>query len=448
MTPALTCAVEQRPSARQRLRDAKNYYCYYGADRVSELSKFDVVILHVPAATPQVVRQLKQLGVVTIGYISVGADESVRVGNGKGPGGKASWYFDKNNDNAPDIDPVWKSPWANTADPAWREDRVREAHRLVEECGFNGIFLDTTDNVSIYPEMFDGMVQLIESFRRELPDAPIIMNQSWELLKRCAGTVDGVMLEGFTTSYDFEKKSYRRNPSNWDDNGLRMVKKYVLPVRKQHDLQVVVLDYCKPTDQELIQAAADRAASFGFLHCVAPVELDDVYHYNVTAKTDPKYLKAQATPESLAITLDSPRNGFPAGTQVVPSGAFGGYSVAPIVDGLEDRSKLDWSKVAWASAEDGEPAWLEIRFPKETTGGSLVVEWETGHASRAFSVQTNNAPDGQWSTVCDNSPNRDQTSVIALPPKEYRFIRIIQQPGGGSENRPDLMWVSRLKFKP
>src|SRR3954470_17029202 len=75
-------------TARQRVRDAKSYYCYYGPDRVAELSKYDVVILHTPAATPEIMRQLKEKGIVTIGYISCGSDEFVRDGDGTGPGGK------------------------------------------------------------------------------------------------------------------------------------------------------------------------------------------------------------------------------------------------------------------------------------------------------------------------------------------------------------------------
>src|SRR3954453_5773528 len=151
--------------ARQRVRDARSYDCYYGPGRVDELSKYDLVILHTPAATPEVVRQLKERGVVTIGYISCGADESVRDGDGTGPGGKASWYFDKDHDGKPDVDVIWKSPWVNINDPKWHADRVAEARRLVRDAGFDGIFLDTVDNVSVYPEMFDGMVEIIEDFR-------------------------------------------------------------------------------------------------------------------------------------------------------------------------------------------------------------------------------------------------------------------------------------------
>jgi len=197
---------------------------------------------------------------------------------------------------------------------------------------------------------------------------------------------------------------------------------------------------------DLIQAGADRAASFGFIHCTSTVRLDEIYHYKVTPQPDPKYLKPQTTPESMSVTLDSLRNGFPAGTVVVPSGCFGGYTVAPIVDGIDDRSKLHWSQSCWASAEDGEPAWLEIRLREPRDGGELLIVWENGHASRAFDVRAKELSDSAWREVKRTTDNTASQCTIALPGK-YQFIRITQQPGGGSGKRPDLMWVSQLKLK-
>jgi hypothetical protein len=453
-TPALCSAIEPAPAradkdlpSRQRVREAKSYYCYYGPDRAAELSRYDVVILHTPAATPEVVKQLKDAGVVTIGYITCGEDlPPARKGDGTGPGGFASWYFDKDGDNQPDAHPIWKAPFANAADPKWRADRVAEAKRLVEEVGFDGIFLDTVDDVTIYPETFDGMAQLIHDFRRALPAAPIVMNQSWELMRKVAPAIDGVMLEGFSTSYDFENKRHRRNPPSWDDDGLSRVKKYIVPLREQHPLQVFVLDYADPSATEMIQLAKDRAATFGFLHCVAPMRLDEIYTVNAVGKADPKWWEKQATPATLSITLDASRNGFPAGTKIVPSSCFGGYTVAPVVDGIADRESLDWSRAAWASAEDGEPQWIEIHFPEPRSRGRLRIDWQSGHASRTFGVQTKASDDGTWADVMRVRDNRDASNFVSLPANPLTVIRIVQEPGGGSVERPNLMWVAQVSI--
>jgi hypothetical protein len=444
-----TAGAGELSAARQRVREAKNYYCYYGVDRAGELEKFDVVILHTPAATPELVKRLKSKDVVTIGYITCGEDlPPPRKGDGSGPGGMASWYFDKDNDRKPDMHPIWKSPFANAADPKWREDRIKEARRLMEEVGFDGIFLDTVDDVTIYPETFDGMVELIRDFRMALPNAPIIMNQSWELLLKTAPEIDGLMLEGFSTSYDFDAKSYRRNPPSWDDSGLANVKKYIVPTRAKHPFQVVVLDYARPQQKDLIQAAADRAATFGFLHCAAPVTLDDIYDTGITGRPNQKWWERQTTPESLAYTLDQTRNGFPAGTKILPSSLFPGYGVAAIVDGVEDRSKLHWTVSAWASAEVGEDESLEIRLPQARRGGTLQIDFNDSHASRAFVLQTRASKDSPWQDVRKFDDNRDDIRNTTLPSEPYEAIRVLQHPGGGSALRPNLIWISQLRLIP
>src|SRR5256885_6895932 len=147
---------------------------------------------------------LNARGVVTIGYISVGEDEQLRVGNGKGPGGKASWYFDRDKDGRPDMNDIWKSVYANAADPAWRADRIAEAHRLVNEYGYQGFFLDTIEVPDIFPESRPGMLQLVQELRREFPDKVIVANRAFSLLKEpgVSGNIDGILFESFSSHYD------------------------------------------------------------------------------------------------------------------------------------------------------------------------------------------------------------------------------------------------------
>ena len=147
-------------------------------------------------------------------------------------------------------------------------------------------------------------------------------------------------------------------------------------------------------------------------------------------------------------TLAAPANGFPAGTKLLPSGTFAGYTVEPLVDGVADRDALPWNRRAWASGEDGAAAWLEARLPAPRTGGTLEIDWndEDGLTpSRAFTVEAAD-PSGAWSTVADVTGNDASTSSIALPATPYAAVRITQQPGGGSDSRPDLMWVAQLRL--
>ncbi len=64
----------RRAPPRQRFRDAKSFYTYYGAGKVAELSRYDVAILHTPQMPSAEVKRLSELGVVTIGYLTIGED--------------------------------------------------------------------------------------------------------------------------------------------------------------------------------------------------------------------------------------------------------------------------------------------------------------------------------------------------------------------------------------
>ena len=436
--------------ARQRVKEAKSYYCYYGANKVEELSHYDIAILHTPAATRQSVQRLKDVGVVTIGYITVGEDHTVRKGDGLGPGGSASWYFDKDNDGAPDRNGIWNSYYANPNNPAWRADRVEEARRLIEDVGFDGIFLDTLDTVQLYPGTDEGMIQLVRDFRDRFPEAPIVLNQGYSLLPRLAPICDAMMLESFTTTFDFASQQYVVNYPSSMDAHLRRVNQEILPVIKEHPLRVLILDYALEYQTERIQMAADRATTLGFLFAAAPIYLDQVYANTVTGRYDERWLHKQATPENLSITLEKPANGFPAGTQILPSGSYAGYRVDAVVDEVEDRSTLHWSRAAWASAEDGEEAWLEFRFPRPRTGGQLQIQFhaENGkrYPSHNYRVEIRGDKSSNWTEIAHVVANEAMTVAHALPRTPYAVVRIHQSPTGGSLERPNLLWISQVRL--
>lgn len=438
-------------SARRRVAESESFYCYYGSGKVNALSHYDVVILHSPQMAVEDIAALKALGVVTIGYITVGEDDEKRVGDGTGPAGLASWYFDRNGDGEPDRNAIWNSWYANANDPNWRADRVKEAKRLVNEEGYDGIFLDTLDTAQLYPETADGMVQLVADLREALPDSPIILNQGFKLFDRLAPMADGLMLESFTATFDFQSQQYMLNYESSLDAHTRNVNKNLQPVLETHPMPIFVLDYARPDDREAIQTAADRAASFGYQFAAAPIYLDEVYVNDIVGEPDPKWLKMQATPESMSVVLAEPANGFPAGTKLVPSSCFAGYTVAAIVDGVEDRSGLHWTKAAWASSEDTGQTWLSVELPTPTAGGELVITWavDSGetHVSRDYVIEVQR--DGQWSAVASaNGDSQAPVSRHPLPNEPFDAVRIVQPDGGGSVQRPGLMWIGQLALDP
>ncbi len=278
-TPAAAPRDDKAP-IRHRMRGVRTYACFYGGGQIDKLGRYDLAILHPQSQTAAQIASLKKYGTIAIGYLSVGEDDVLRLGNGKGPGQYASWYFDRDGDDRPDRNVVWKSYFANAADPAWRKDRVDRARELINDFGFQGIFLDTIDTVDLYPESRDGMVDLVRELRREFPHIAIVLNNGFTLLPRLAPMSDGLMIESFTSSYDRERQSYfERNVQTlqWLD---RAVEEKVRPMVARYGFPVLALDYCRPDQSDLIEKGRQRAGRLKFLHAVAPYRLDELYELN------------------------------------------------------------------------------------------------------------------------------------------------------------------------
>jgi hypothetical protein len=431
---------------RERFAQAKSFYTFYGSKRVAELSRYDVAILHHPQMDSRDVKTLSKLGVVTIGYITVGEDDELNLGDGTGPDGKASWYLDRDKDSKPDQNGIWKSWFVNANDPKWRESRVAQA-KVLREYGFDGIFLDTIDTAENYAETAPGMIKLIEELREAIPNGVIILNQGLGILPSVARYADGLMLESFTATYDFDQKQYRMNLPQSLDYHTRRSLNIIAPVQKQHPLSVLVLDYAKKTDLDNIQLAADRAATFGYLFSCSPIFLDDVYPDVPTGKPDRKWLELQSSPDSMAFVMKEEKSGFPAGTCLRPSGCYAGYTIDPIVDGRLDRRGLPWSKAAWASSEDGDIAWVDFTFPAPIAASSLTIYFhdESG-PSRAYSIEVQREGEPGWTSVerIDGNSQRNRTHEL---PAGIKALRILQMPGGGSVGRPNLLWIAQVTLE-
>ncbi len=139
-------------SRRQRFAAAKSYCVYFGSGHVAKLACYNVVILHAPTTAhpswPSMsirdVHRLNRRGVVTLGYLSVGESTGLLRGDGQGPDGYASWYFNGGN-GRPLEDTQWHSFPVNCGSPAWRERILRRAAWLIDQRGFEGLFLDTAE---------------------------------------------------------------------------------------------------------------------------------------------------------------------------------------------------------------------------------------------------------------------------------------------------------------
>ena len=277
------------------MAEAESYYCYYGGGEIRRLAKYDAVILHVPEMSTRNIRRLDKLGVVTLGYVSIGETSRLMRGNGTGPGGYASWYFDHQRTGKPDENKNWHSYYANCGDPAWRARCLNDASKLLHKDGFSGLFLDCVNNYELYPHTQDraGTIKLISELRATFPHAVIVLNQGFKILPQVAPWIDGVMLESFTLSWRAGKNGVKgyviQKPSALNGSSA-LVRDRIDPIISRHPLKLLALDYALPTQTRRIQMAKNRAATLGCLEAVAPIQLNEVYNVSLQGHRENKWL--------------------------------------------------------------------------------------------------------------------------------------------------------------
>ena len=282
-------------SAREQFAKITNYYCYYGGGDISRLAQYNAVILHAPEMSAHNVRKLDRLGVITLGYLSIGEASELIRGNGKGPGGYASWYFDKQQVGKPDENGNWHSYYANCNDPAWRSRCVRHASLLLRKDGYSGLFLDCVNTYELYPRTHDraGTIKLIGELRKKFPNAVIVLNQGFKILPQVAPRIDGVMLESFTLGWRAMpngQKSYCLRSASTLNWSLELIRDHIAPVLRRYPMKLLALDYALPNQRKQIQMAANRAATLGCLEAVAPIQLNRVYTLSVVGHPEEKWM--------------------------------------------------------------------------------------------------------------------------------------------------------------
>lgn len=434
--------------ARERFKKIGSYACYYGKGQVEALASRDAVIIETKSQTPESVAEIRKGGTLAIGYISAGEDDKLRKGDGKGPGGFDSAYYDRNNDEKPDKNEIWSSYFTNAASEAWINHFLGQAKKMREEYGVDGFFLDTVETFTLYTENRKPMVELIERLRKENPEAIIVLNRGWDLLADLGKTVDGLMYESFTLSYDFGTKSYVRMRPSALDEGREIFERFLRPAQENNGLVVLALDYAGGPEEPGIQDSVDRAVSFNMIPEISNIYLDQIYPHKFVGKKSDVWLKNFLTPESMSFTAEKPMNGFPKGTRVMPSSLYPDYEVAPVLDNTADKASLGWRNRAWASTERPDPHWIEFAMPEARPVSEVKVVWATDNGeafpSRRFEVQVQSKAESNWETVWKTDENLSKSTVASFSPREVQKIRVVQEPEGGSSARPNLMWVEQV----
>lgn len=144
---------------------------------------------------------------------------------------------------------------------------------------------------------------------------------------------------------------------------------------------------------------------------------------------------------------------------------FSGYNPEVTCDGeLNDGSEVNrWAEVAWASGETDDEHWLEYELAGKTNIDSIFIWWarDTGvfYYSQDFCIEVNGKVVYDSTIPLDKNPlvkevlrkegdaaGYQVTEIYFKEPVNGSTVRIIQFPGGGHPDRPNLMWVAEVEI--
>ncbi len=262
--PAASTPTQNAPSDKPGPRLASTAFaCYYGYGRLEELKNYRLVVLQPSAYNPSDIAALKEAGVTVLAYISLGEDEELRRGNGRGPGGWADWYLDEfkgagfaypGPDGQPDKHAAWGSYYVDPSRSGWRKRALQSAERFKSVFGFDGLFLDTmllprdAFREKTERRMDKGMKRLLAELRRDWPGGYFLGNNAWEFLEQ-EKLLNGVMLESALGE---------------DPSGFQKIGRLVKEVQQLRPLDAFLLETISPGAGAKADAVCATADLLGF----------------------------------------------------------------------------------------------------------------------------------------------------------------------------------------
>jgi len=329
-TLPLTYYSSARNLSSHSIPNVDNYTAYYGAGRVNDLSKYDLVILQQGMHTAEEIAQIKENGTKVLFYVSLGEDalRSLQPGDGSGPvcsgvpmnGGYASYYLDGAGetcdcDGIPDRNMTWGGYYINTCSTEWQDHVIDTLIKSAIDNGADGVFMDT---IGVPEESLCGgnpywwtspcMINLIAAVRDAYPDIYMIANRGFYIFEDIEEYVNALMFESFTSSYESFMGCNDVIYKEWGECDLAYTGNLANQVNTvrgypdQTSINVLALDYSSTCDIALIQEDHARAKEFGFIPGLADACLSKLYMVNPANGL----LAARIGPDHMALSWIAP----------------------------------------------------------------------------------------------------------------------------------------------
>ncbi|MDZ7680248.1 MAG: endo alpha-1,4 polygalactosaminidase [Fodinibius sp.] len=171
------------------------------------------------------------------------------------------------------INENWDSPYLNLADSTVRSIMLDKVMPNIMAKGFDGLFLDTIDDVAPYTErshLQPYMLDIIQQMRERYSESVIIQNAGFFMLDRTHSYVDAVLIEDVATNYNFELGRYDLRPkSEYKEkvaNIRRLASKYNKPF--------LIVDFA--LNEPLRNKAMSRLDTLDIPYFISTIELNDI----------------------------------------------------------------------------------------------------------------------------------------------------------------------------
>ncbi|MCD0165344.1 endo alpha-1,4 polygalactosaminidase [Deinococcus sp. 12RED42] len=161
---------------------------YYGQDGLRQLSRYRRVVVQPGHFHANEVTWLQRQGVKVLAYLSLGEDTDPH----------APWRMGE-------ALPTWHTFQVDLRHPAWAQ-RVRA--QVEASARFDGFLLDTLESAGNDAQQKRAMLKLIRQVRAWSGGRYLIANRGFSLLERLRGTVDAVLIESFTTTWQGGYRAY------------------------------------------------------------------------------------------------------------------------------------------------------------------------------------------------------------------------------------------------
>lgn len=251
-------------------QDKKFVVYYTDKDPAESFKNYDTIVLDNKYHPP--FRHLINGKRVILAYLSMGEVERQR-----------SYFTDVEKENILIMENKdWPgSYYVDVRDKRWRKRVIEEIIPKILEKPFNGLFLDTLDNLAelerIDPKKYKGMtaagVDMVKAIRLHFPNIKIMMNRGYELLPSLANIIDMELAESFYSDYNFDDKSYSL-VSNEDYKA--QLKILDDAKRRNRELEIYTLDYWYPQDKKIIKKIYKIQRDHGFIPYVSTIDLGKI----------------------------------------------------------------------------------------------------------------------------------------------------------------------------